>query len=174
MQRRYSSGGNSSTLKILPNINATLSKDPQFLPSVAQVEHPSNKIKSTRYNAFSFLPIALFLQYKKVVVGFYTFNVIMQSIPAVSTNSPLASLIPVLFIIFVGILKEAYLEYKRWKSDKEINEAPCSILRGVRDKELVFEPSQVQEIVVGEILRLQDGDYVPADCIVLRASQSNG
>ena len=89
---------------------------------------PTNKIKSTRYTALTFLPIALFLQYKKVVVCFYTFNTIMQSFPAVSTNNPLASGIPVAFVILVGMAKEAYLEYKRWKEDKFINEKPCRIL----------------------------------------------
>ena len=90
---------------------------------------PNNKIKSTRYSALTFVPIALFLQFKKVVVCFYIFNTIMQSIPAISTNSPLASLIPVLFVIIVGMGKEAYLEYKRWKEDKRINGQPCYILK---------------------------------------------
>ena len=76
----------------------------------------------------TFIPIAVFLQYKKVVVCFYSFNTIMQSFPSVSTNSPLVSLIPTVFIILVGMLKELYLEYKRWKSDKLINHTPCKIL----------------------------------------------
>ena len=69
----------------------------------------------------TFVPIALFLQFKKVVVCFYTFNTVMQSIPAISTNSPLASLVPVIFVILVGMGKEGYLEYKRMKEDKRIN-----------------------------------------------------
>ena len=55
----------------------------------------------------------------------------MQSIPAISTNSPLATLIPTLFIIFLGMVKELYLEIKRWKEDKRINEAPAFILGNV-------------------------------------------
>ena len=95
---------------------------------------PTNKIKSTRYSALTFVPIALFLQFKKVVVCFYTFNTIMQSIPAVSTNSPLASLIPVIFVILIGMSKEAYLEYKRWKEDKRINQKPCQILKVIKEE----------------------------------------
>ena len=71
------------------------------------------------------MPIALFLQYKKVVVCFFTVNTVIQFFPAVSTNSPLSSLIPVLFIILLGMLKEAYLEYKRYKDDKATNQAIC-------------------------------------------------
>ena len=90
----------------------------------------------------TFVPIALFLQFKKVVVCFYTFNTVMQSIPAVSTNSPLASLIPTVFIILLGMLKELYLEYKRWKDDKRINEMPCTSAVSVSEAGgILFEES---------------------------------
>ena len=120
------------------------------------------------------MPIVLFLQYKKVVVCFYTFNTVMQSIPAVSTNSPLASLVPVIFIILLGMMKEAYLEYKRWKDDKRINHAICNVLSDVKQDELCFEEMQVQHLRVGDILRIKDDGYVPADCIILKAKQENG
>ena len=35
-------------------------------------------------------------------------------IPAISTNSPLAALIPLLFIVCVGVIKELVVEIKRW------------------------------------------------------------
>ena len=92
----------------------------------------------------TFLPIVLLLQFKNVVVCFMTFNVVMQSIPAIRTNNPLATGIPTLFIIILGMGKELYLEIKRWKEDKRINKAPCSVLVDVKDgKELVFSDSQV-------------------------------
>ena len=59
--------------------------------------------------------------YKKVVVCVFTFNVVLQSIPAISTNNPLATGIPVLFVILLGMCKELYLEVKRWRADKKIN-----------------------------------------------------
>jgi len=33
----------------------------------------------------------------------------------------MVSLLPTLFIIILGMLKELYLEIKRWKDDKRIN-----------------------------------------------------
>ena len=50
---------------------------------------------------------------------------------AVRTNSPLTSAIPTLFIVIVGMIKEAYLEYKRHRDDKAINRAICSKLTKV-------------------------------------------
>ena len=49
--------------------------------------------------------------------------------PAISTNSPMASLLPVIFIICVGMGKELYLEIKRWKEDKKLNTMPVAILK---------------------------------------------
>lgn len=62
------------------------------------------------------------------------FNVGLQCIPAISTNTPIATGIPTLFIIFLGMGKELYLEIKRWKEDKRINTAPCNILTQVDEQ----------------------------------------
>ena len=49
-----------------------------------------------------------------------------------------------LAIIIVGIGKELYLEVKRRREDKRINQTPCSLIKGVtKDKELTFVESQV-------------------------------
>ena len=92
--------------------------------------------------------MALFLQYKKVVVCVFTVNVLLQTFKVFATNSPLAVGIPLLFIILLGMSKELYLECKRWKDDKRINQTPCRILRSVdpnavdsKSKGLNFEES---------------------------------
>ena len=41
----------------------------------------------------------------------------------------MASLLPVIFIICVGMGKELYLEIKRWKEDKKLNTMPVAILK---------------------------------------------
>ena len=148
LKRRYSSGVRNA-LSVVPNVYETMgATEERFLPSADQQRAPTNKIKSTRYTPLTFFPIALFLQYKKVVVCVYTFNTVMQSIKSISTNSPLISLIPVVFVILVGMSKELYLECKRYKDDKRINQTPCRILRGVdpnavdsKSKGLNFEDS---------------------------------
>lgn len=92
------------------------------------VSNPSNKIKSTRYTWYNFLPITVAFQLTKVIVVFNLINVVLQAIPSISTNNPLASLIPTLFIIFMGILKELVNELKRLKNDKRVNGGIYSIL----------------------------------------------
>ena len=120
------------TLSIVPNIYKDMTSDSRFHPSQEQREAPTNKIKSTRFSLLTFIPIALFLQYKKVVVSVFTFNVCLQSVPAISTNNPLATGVPLLFIILLGMLKELYLEVKRWNDDKRINSQSVQLLRLVK------------------------------------------
>lgn len=64
-------------LSILPTIYSTMTKDERFRPSKQQQQTPTNKVKSTRFSPLTFVPIALFLQYKKVVVCFFTVNTII-------------------------------------------------------------------------------------------------
>ena len=89
---------------------------------------PSNKISTTKYNMFTIVPMALFLQFTKVSNVFYTFSGLLQAIPSISTNSPFATLIPLAYVILLGMLKEFYADYKRWKSDKKENSRMCTLL----------------------------------------------
>lgn len=47
--------------------------------------------------------------------------VILQSFPSISTNSPTASLIPLIFVIVAGMVRELLADLKRWKQDKWTN-----------------------------------------------------
>ena len=55
---------------------------------------------------------------------------------------------------------------------------PCKIFKRVnqdgRDSGLEFEDSELQYLKVGDIIKLVDDEYVPADCIVLQSAYSNG
>ena len=61
------------------------------------------------------------LQLKNVIHCFFIFNGFLQTIPSITTNSPLASFIPVLWTISMGMLFELIADIRRWKSDKKVN-----------------------------------------------------
>jgi len=53
---------------------------PNICPNVDPAQgnrHPSNRLKTTKYNVFTFLPIQIFIQLTKVINMFYTLNVIL-------------------------------------------------------------------------------------------------
>lgn len=84
---------------------------------------------------------------------FYVCNAVLQSIPSVSTNNPLATIVPLTFIIMFGITKEAIMELKKWYDDKHINATMFTKLR--EDGSRVEE--EFQNIKVGDILEIRDG-----------------
>lgn len=100
-----------------------------------QTSYPSNKVRTTRFNIFNFLPITIGLQFTKVINVFYLGNAILQSFPSVSTNDPLYTIIPLSILIFLGVLKEGLADYKRYKIDNMTNAAPVMRLTGKKLKD---------------------------------------
>ena len=94
----------------------------------------SNKIKTTRYNVFNFIPITFMLQFTKVINVFYLFNMILQSIPEVTTNDWYFTLMPLSAMVSLGMMKEFIADYKRYKMDKTANGMPTRVLNGLLNK----------------------------------------
>ena len=98
----------------------------------------------------------------------------------------MASLIPVLFVIILGIVKEIIVECKRWRDDQRINGTKVQRFRNIADcKAEVMHPEDannfeglietvtVADIKVGDILYLKDNEGIPADCILLNTCGKN-
>ena len=101
--------------------------------SAEQMNNPTNKRKSTRYTWFSFFPIAIALQFLKVVNIFYVITGCLQLVRTIQTNSPLAVFIPLSIIIALGVAKELVGEIKRYKDDKKVNATPVTRLISAAD-----------------------------------------
>ena len=105
---------------------------------------------------------------QEVIIIFFTINGAIQFVPKFSTNSPMASVVPTAFIVLVGIGKELYLEIKRYREDNAVNSKKCEVLQDVDSSgDTMFGVREIQHIKVGDILRLKDDDYVPADCVLV-------
>lgn len=104
--------------------------------------------KSTKYNIFTFLPATILYQFTRVVNCFYVFNAVLQSIPSISTNDPLFTIIPLAVIVALGILKELIVEISRWRADRKVNATPCKRLTG----QGVIEDTTLARVEVGDIL----------------------
>jgi magnesium-transporting ATPase (P-type) len=138
---------------------------------------PTNKRKSTNYTWPTFFPIAFGLQFLKVVNIFYLCTAILQSIPAVSTNKPIVIIVPLSCVIGLGIIQELIGECKRYKSDKATNALPATRYR-VRTEAGAdgdqFIDTTLENVKVGDILKLKDSDEIPADCILIKTEDKDG
>ena len=117
--------------------------------------------------------MTIFLQFTRVVNVFYVFNAVLQFIPSISTNSPMATIIPLTVIIIFGIVKEAVVELKKWHDDKHINATVFrKLIQGSENH--IFSPVEFQDIRVGDIIEIKDEEALPADCILLKTTKASG
>lgn len=110
-----------------------------------------------------------------MVIVFYLITGILQFFKKWQTNKPFVILVPTFFIIGLGIVKEALAEIKRYKEDKRFN---AELYDRVAPKGhesysggsggLQTVPTMLQDLKVGDIIRIHDGQIVPADCILLK------
>ena len=120
---------------------------------------------------FTFLPFSLIIQFKNLVNVFIFVNGLLQFIPQVTTNSPFWSYFPLMCVLAIAMAKEGLIDYRRYQSDKEANNKKTLVLnRAIMDFEEVFW----KDVKVGDIIKVGENKWVPADLIVLATSDKDG
>ena len=115
--------------------------------------------------------MATLIQFAKVQNIFYTIGAVLQSIPAISTNDPLATIIPLAYVIIVGIIKEGLTDYKRYKSDKKVNTTLVNVVTSLKGE---TQLRKTESLRVGDIVELSEGENIPADLLLLTTKGTRG
>ena len=89
----------------------------------------SNKVETTKYTWYTFLPKAILIQFIRPANFVYLLSAILQSIRIISSLNPFTAIAPFVFVISMSLVREGYEHYveygiiqRRYKKDKEINE----------------------------------------------------
>lgn len=130
---------------------------------------PPNVIRNQKYNAFTFLPVVLYEQFKFFFNLYFLLVALSQFIPALKIGYLFTYISPLAFVLSVTIAKEAYDDYKRYKRDKEANSQQYEKLTPTG---YVTIPSS--DIRVGDLIRVNVNQRVPADMIFLRTTEKSG
>ena len=107
---------------LVPNHMAPENSDPSQHPNAKFL---TNRIKTTKYTAFSFLPKNMFEQFHRFANLYFVFIVLLNWVPQVNAFGKEVAMIPLLFVLSVTAVKDAYEDYRRYRSDKRINRLPC-------------------------------------------------
>lgn len=71
-----------------------------------------------------------------------------------------------MYVIALGIIKEAIADYKRKTNDnKENNREACRVI--AKGGSFETQRMRTKDIQVGDVIRIKDNDFIPADCIVV-------
>lgn len=129
----------------------------------------SNKISTAKYSFLSFLPKFLFEQFRKYSNIFFLFIALMQQIPNVSPTGRYTTAVPLVLILCVSALKEIIEDFKRHRANDEVNKRIVLVLR-----EEDWRPLCWTEVHVGDIVKVVNGQFFPADLVLLSSSEPQG
>ncbi|EFA80510.1 P-type ATPase [Heterostelium album PN500] len=124
----------------------------------------NNYIATSKYTLLTFLPKNLFQQFTRIA-NFYFLFIVIISFTDVSPNKPGGSIFGLVLVIGINAAKEAYEDFKRYQSDKEINNRKANVIRkGVETQELWMN------LMVGDIVVVRNAEQFPADLVLLSSS----
>lgn len=89
----------------------------------------------------------------------------MQTIKSISiSNGKSVMAIPLSIIVFVSMLKDAFEDYKRSKSDNEENSNVSLVYSPEKND---FELRPWKDIKPGQIVKVLEDQFIPADLITI-------
>ncbi|XP_035892780.1 probable phospholipid-transporting ATPase IA isoform X4 [Anopheles stephensi] len=129
----------------------------------------NNHISTAKYSALSFLPSFLFEQFRRYSNCFFLLIALLQQIPDVSPTGRYTTLIPLMFILAVSAIKEIVEDIKRHRADDEINHRLIEVLQNGQ-----WHTIKWQELSVGDIVKVLNNTFFPADLVLLSSSEPQG
>eukprot|EP00069_Balaena_mysticetus_P016149 bmy_09703T0 len=132
-------------------------------------QYASNCIKTSKYNILTFLPVNLFEQFQEVANTYFLFLLILQLIPQISSLSWFTTIVPLVLVLTITAVKDATDDYFRHKSDNQVNNRQSQVLiNGILQQE------QWMNVCVGDIIKLENNQFVAADLLLLSSSEPHG
>ncbi|KAK0157633.1 hypothetical protein PV328_011346 [Microctonus aethiopoides] len=135
----------------------------------SQFKYANNYIKTSKYSVLTFLPLNLFEQFQRLANFYFLCLLVLQMIPAISSLTPITTAIPLIGVLTLTAVKDAYDDFQRHSSDSQVNNRKSQTLRATNLK--VEKWSQVQ---VGDVIRMENDQFVAADVLLLSTSEPNG
>ncbi|XP_074657516.1 phospholipid-transporting ATPase IF-like isoform X2 [Tubulanus polymorphus] len=128
----------------------------------------NNKIISSKYTLWNFLPKNLFEQFQRIA-NFYFLCIGIIQLTIDTPVSPATSILPLIFVISVTAIKQGYEDWLRHKADNDVNRRPAYVLRNGK-----IEQIKSEDIKVGDIVRVQMNQGFPCDMVMLSSHQDDG
>ncbi len=119
----------------------------------------NNKIVTSKYTKYTFIPLNIYHQLSKISTLFFFITLILICIPAISPFEPWTYLIAFLIVIGISMVKDGIEDYKRHKNDKKINEAECEIFI-IENEEIKMKIKSIKDIDKGDWLYIKKEEEI--------------
>uniref|UniRef100_A0A8C0LNN6 Phospholipid-transporting ATPase n=1 Tax=Canis lupus dingo TaxID=286419 RepID=A0A8C0LNN6_CANLU len=113
-----------------------------------------NQISTAKYSVLTFLPRFLYEQIRRAANAFFLFIALLQQIPDVSPTGRYTTLVPLIIILTIAGIKEIVEDFVSF------------LLRNGMWHTIMWK-----EVAVGDIVKVINGQYLPADMALLSSSE---
>lgn len=137
---------------------------------ISSRRYAENVIVTSKYTAISFVPKTIFEFFRVVANVYFLLISLLQLATPWSPTNKFTTAGPLVFVLFLTMLKQGIEDIKRHQADEKQNNRTCNI---------VNEQGQVETIPwkslkVGQLLLIRNHDELPADIIILATSEEEG
>ncbi|KAJ8950664.1 hypothetical protein NQ314_007794 [Rhamnusium bicolor] len=129
----------------------------------------NNRVSTAKYSLLRFIPLFLFEQFRRWANVFFLMIALLQQIPDVSPTGRYTTLVPLISILSVSAIKEIIEDVKRHRADDETNHRKVEVLKGDN-----WIHVQWKHVIVGDIVKILNNTFFPADLILLSSSEPQG
>uniref|UniRef100_A0A452DLE8 Phospholipid-transporting ATPase n=1 Tax=Capra hircus TaxID=9925 RepID=A0A452DLE8_CAPHI len=130
--------------------------------------YPDNRIVSSKYTFWNFIPKNLFEQFRRIA-NFYFLIIFLVQLIIDTPTSPVTSGLPLFFVIMVTAIKQGYEDWLRHKADNAMNQCPVHCVQHGR-----LVRKQSRKLRVGDIVLVKEDETFPCDLIFLSSSRADG
>lgn len=134
-------------------------------------DYRSNRIKTTKYSLLTFFPKNLFEQFHRFANLYFILVVALNWVPQVQAFGKEIAMIPVIFVLAVTAVKDAFEDFRRYKSDRKINHHTC---RRYSSADGRYVKSEWMDVHAGDFVHLACDEIIPADILLLHSSDPLG
>jgi phospholipid-translocating ATPase len=174
------------------HIDLNVSSVDELLDERTNKPYINNSIRSSRYSLWSFFPKQFVAQFSKIANFYFLVVSILQMIPGLSTTGTFTTFIPLMIFVGISMGKEGFDDLRRYRLDKEENNRFVSVLRpdvsqeergaetvpaddaSVANKDGNWTAVKWQSVRVGDVIKLQRNEPIPADVVLLHAVGQDG
>ncbi|XP_005309981.2 phospholipid-transporting ATPase VD isoform X6 [Chrysemys picta bellii] len=131
----------------------------------------NNRIRTTKYTLFNFIPRNLFEQFHRAANLYFLFLVVLNWVPLVEAFQKEITMLPLVVVLTIIAVKDGLEDYSKYKLDKQINNLLTKVYSR---KEKKYIDQCWKDVNVGDFIRLSCNEIIPADMVLLYSTDPDG
>ncbi|KAJ2548427.1 hypothetical protein EV175_004836, partial [Coemansia sp. RSA 1933] len=104
----------------------------------------TNAITTSQYTLINFLPKNLSRQFRRVANIYFLVLTILQLISYFAVGSRFLTVVPIILVLAITAIKDAFEDWRRHISDRHFNETQTRIVRNIRNTNLLWQDKQAE------------------------------